>query len=281
MVINLYQVPYDTGRRSWRMGRGPEYFIRNGLEAYLRARGHLIEFDAVDTVDPFPAEIHTGFELNARLARLVRQGCIEKRFPVVLGGNCSDTIGLLSGIPEQSLGVVWFDAHGDFNTPETTVSGYLDGMGLAIAAGLCWKTMASRIPNFRPIAGERILHLGARDIEPEEALTLARAGVTVIPAEQMASGDPAALSQALDALRAKVDHLVIHIDLDVLDPARYPANHFPGAGGLDVETVKSAIRQLRQRFTISGLSVASFDPSFDAHGATLRAGVELIDAVVS
>jgi arginase family enzyme len=78
-------------------------------------------------------------------------------FPLVLAGNCNTAVGTLSGADPEGLGVVWFDAHGDFNTPETTTTGFIDGMGLAIAVGHCWKAMARGVSGFSPVLEENVV----------------------------------------------------------------------------------------------------------------------------
>ncbi len=281
MLIHTYLVPYNSGRRDWRMGNGPGRFLHNGLEDSLRARGHTLQASVIESQDPFPSEIKTAFELYGRLAGEVRAGCQAGAFPLVLSGNCSAALGTLAGLPAEPVGIVWLDAHGDFNTPETSASGYLDGMGLAVAAGQCWVKLASAIPHFRPTAGRRILHLGGRDVEPEEEGLMRTAQVKLVPAGSLqAEGVRAALSPALEALREEVRDVYLHFDLDVLDARKTPANHFPAPGGLEVETVVEAVRLIREQFTVRALGVASYDPSCDSHGNTLRAGMELIGAAI-
>jgi len=89
-----------------------------------------------------------------------------------------------------------------------------------------------------------------------------------------------ALSPALAGIPTGVNDLYLHLDLDVLDPVKTPANMFPSAEGLEVETVKEAIRLLRERFTIRAVGIASYDPEYDPHQNTLRAGIELVETVL-
>ena len=94
----------------------------------------------------FLSEIGTAFELNRLLSKEVKAAVGDGMFPMVLSGNCNSCLGTIAGINSGQLGVVWFDAHGEFNTPETTQSGFLDGMPLAMATGRCWKTILKTIP---------------------------------------------------------------------------------------------------------------------------------------
>jgi len=134
MEIQLIQVPYDSGFKNVRMGLGPAHFIENGVVTMFQNSGHGVNVGSVHSRIPFASEIGTTFDVNRELAEQVRSAVDGRRFPVVLAGNCNSCLGTLSGLDSKRLGIIWFDAHGDFNTPETTTTGFLDGMGLAMAA---------------------------------------------------------------------------------------------------------------------------------------------------
>src|SRR5215208_4203564 len=153
MDVQILQVPYDSAHRDLRMGSGPLHFTRNGLGQLLKGYGHDVYLDSIESDSSFQAEIKTAFELCRLLAQRVRLACTSNRFPMVLSGNCNSCLGTIAGVGAEGLGIIWFDGHGDFNTPETTISGFLDGMGLATAVGLCWKALASSIQGFNPVPG--------------------------------------------------------------------------------------------------------------------------------
>jgi len=264
------------------MGGGPEHFVRNGIERALRDDGYEVAVECVEARSPFRAEIKTAFELYRTLAERVRAACEGGAFPLVLSGNCNSSLGTVAGVGADGLGVVWFDAHGDFNTPETTESGFLDGMGLATAAGLCWKKMAASIPNFRPVAGDRLLHVGGRDFYPEERALFEQAGGTIVGAELIRqTGVAEALGPALEALGARAARVYLHFDLDVLDPASAPANEFAAPDGLDVGQVREAVRMIGERFNVCAGAVASYDPGCDKGDEVLGAGVAIIKSILS
>ena len=282
MKIDILQVPYDSGVRGQRMGSGPEHFIKSGLEEYLEKRGHKVKVRAVESQEPFPLEVMTAFDLYRQLALEVRKTVEAGRMPVVLSGNCGAAAGTLAGLKEERLGVLWLDAHGDFNTPETTPSGYLDGMGLATASGLCWKKLSGSIPNFRPVPARQIVHAGGRSFDPEEEQLLIESGVQVVTAAEIQNdGVSAALDPALENLGDLARVIYLHLDLDVLDPQQTPANHFsvPGSG-LSVDTVAEMIELARSRFVIAAVGVASYDPAFDPHSRTIKAGMRLIETAL-
>jgi arginase len=280
MRIQIIQVPYDAGHRSVRMGRGPEHFVRNGVDEILRGNGHTVHTDLIEASDAFRTEIKTAFELHKLVAERVRTAAQHARFPLVLSGNCNISVGTVAGLDPRELGIVWFDGHADFNTPETTTGGSLDGMGLAIATGGCWKAMAQAVPGFRPIPEANAVLVGSREIEPEERGRLRRSGVTLIEAELLRkSGVRVALGNALDALNGRVSRVYVHLDLDVLDPEGAPANEFAPPNGLLQEEVQEGIREIQERFTLAAAGVASYDPDYDDEDRVLRAGARLIEAL--
>ena len=139
--ITIFALPYDSSHRGLRMGAGPEHLLSNGMEGVLAATGREIRSEVLQAKSPFRTEIATAFELFGMLAKRVYEATAKGSFPLVLSGNCNATVGVIAGLagasPKEKVGLIWFDGHADFNTPETTTSGFLDGMGLAIAVGHC------------------------------------------------------------------------------------------------------------------------------------------------
>ncbi|CAN5879197.1 arginase family protein [soil metagenome] len=230
-----------------------------------------------------PAEVATAFELDQLIAQEVRQSIKRSEFPLVLSGNCNSAIGTISGAGADGLGIIWFDGHADFNTPKTTTTGFTDGMGLAIAVGHCWNTLAKSVPGFVPVPEVNVVLVGARDIEPAEQERLDSSYVTLLSASTIReSGLSEALEATLKDLRTRVDRVYVHLDLDVLDPEKLaPANEFAPSDGLFQAEVEAALRLVRQRFTMAAAGIASYDPAFDAQGEILRAVSVLTRALVA
>jgi len=279
MNVHLLLVPYDTARRGWRSGAGPEHLLQAGLATHLHKNGHfvadiqVIEDDSIQSA----AEIRTAFELARRLAVAVRAARAAGRFPLVLSGNCNSAIGTLSGLVPAPRAIFWFDAHGDCNTPETTASGFLDGTGLAAALGLCWRQLTASVPGFQPVAPDMTFLLGARDLDPGEIALLARSLLTLVPVERIPTDLPQLLAPASfdDALG------YVHLDLDVLDPEVGQANSFPVPGGLLLEQLTGAIAAIRTRIPLGAAAVTSYAPEYDSHQAICRAAFAAIDAILN
>jgi arginase len=145
--VEILAVPYDSGHRGVRMGGGPEHLLRGGIEGKLADGRRQVRARIVEARSPFRAEIATAFELFRRVSERVGAAVEAGSFPLVLSGNCNNIVGVVAGL-------VWFDDHADFNTPETTTTGFLDGMGLAIAVGRGWANMMRDVPYFRPVREE-------------------------------------------------------------------------------------------------------------------------------
>jgi arginase len=141
------------------MGAGREYLLSNGMEDVLAATGREIRSEVLQPTSPFRAEIAVTFELFGMLAEWVQKATALGSFPLVLSNNCNATVGVIASLAgaspkEEEVGLIWFDGHADFNTPETTTTGLLDGMGLATAVGHRWAEMVRAVLGFRPVREE-------------------------------------------------------------------------------------------------------------------------------
>jgi arginase len=278
MDLHLVTVPYDTARRGERMGAGPEHLVAAGAEMRLRAGGYRVRVTEIGPPEnAFPAEISTAFALQRAVADEVRRAVAGGSLAIVLAGNCNAAaLGTLAGLGSRDVGVLWFDSHGDFNTPETTTGGFLDGMALAIATGRCWRQLVAQLPGFAPVDESNVVLLGVRDLDPLEAAALAQSSVTRLDPAGVRSG----LEPALDRLQGRVRDLYVHVDLDVLDPAAHgPANALAAPGGLTLDEVTSALRAAAARFRIRAAALTAYDPSLDADGRVSAAALALLETI--
>lgn len=281
MNIQIIQVPYDSGFKSVRTGMGPIHFIQNGIDTILQNSGHRVNVAAVESSIPFSTEIGTTFDVNRNLAKLVLSAVHNNRFPVVLAGNCNSCVGTIAGLNSKRLGIIWFDAHGDFNTPESTTTGFLDGMGLAMATGRCWKPLLSTIYNFNPVPDNCIIHVGSRDLDPEERKMIIDAKIPlIIAASQDEKKILFSLKNTLLELKRSAERIYLHIDMDVLETKQGKPNHLAVAGGLPTHIVLEAIRMIKRHVKIEGCTIASYDPALDEGNSVLNAGINIIETIV-
>ncbi|HSK87117.1 MAG TPA: arginase family protein, partial [Anaerolineales bacterium] len=254
------------------------HFVQHGIEQVLQDSGHQVDVYRIESKAFLTTEVGTAFELNRLLAGQVSSAIRNKMFPVVLAGNCNSCLGTLAGIRQDPLGIIWFDAHGDFNTPETTLSGFFDGMGLAVATGRCWKTLAETIPGFRPIPEANVIHIGGRDLDPEEERLLQQSEIEVVrPSESIRK----AVEAAFDKLRDKVTRVYLHVDIDVLDTGEALPNHLAVPGGPSVEVVEEFIGMIKERFEVCAGAITSFDPNYDKDDNVLDAGIRIVKAFMA
>jgi len=275
MRIQILAVPFDTGRRDIRMGRGPARLLEGGFEAVWARHGHDVTTEWIEVSPAGAGDVRTSFDLYRELATRVRAAHAEQRFPVVLAGNCGVTVGAVAGLNDVRPAVVWFDAHADFNTPETSPSGFLDGMAVAILTGRCWRPLTANISGFEPVPDARVALVGARDLDPPERDALDASGIVQIGADL----------DGLDELFSDAASVWLHVDLDALDAAEGRANQFATSGGLTAAQLVDAVRRLSRRLSIIGAAFTSYDPAADADGrigsAALKVAGALADATTS
>ncbi|TQN43212.1 arginase [Blastococcus colisei] len=275
--MTLLRAPFDSGHRGTRMGGGPEALARAGASERLRARGHLVTELVVEPSSSWVAEVATAFELNQAIAVAVAEAEEAGHVPLLLAGNCNATLGVLAGLadPAHRQGLVWLDAHGDFNTPEEDTGGFLDGHGLAIAVGRCWAALAATIPGFRPLPESHVLLIGARDLSEDQRAVLLRSGVTWLPPAE--ARDPATLVAALEQLSARVDVVHFHVDLDVHDPSIAPANGYAAPDGLSAAEVRRVLRLTAAQLPVVSGTLASYDPAYDVEHRMRDTALDLLD----
>jgi hypothetical protein len=151
---------------------------------------------------------------------------------------------LLAGNCISCLGVVWFDAHADFDTPDDNLSGFLDVMGLAILTGSGWRALRETIPGFVPVDEENVVLAGVRDLDPYQRVRLERSHIRTVPGPRWREGD---FEAALEELHGRVDRVYLHIDLDALDLTEGTANEYAAPGGLTLDQLLAAVRAVFAR----------------------------------
>lgn len=277
--LEIIAVPYHLGRLKTKKGAGPLALIeemRGAPEIYPG----VAEYTVVEAETNGLDEVSALVEVNRRVTEAVIQAVANGRLAFVLGGDCNHLNGLLAGLDEPGQGLIWYDAHGDFNTPETSPSGYLEGMPLAMATGRCFGQLFEAGPG-ESIDPRRAALIGWRNLDPPEIRVLEEFPMVSLPAAEY---DPftfeAAFARCLDRLADRTDRMVVHIDLDILDPAHAPETALPEPNGLSPNQLLWSIEAVAERFRITGLALAGYWPDKDQTGQTRRTCLRLIGEIL-
>ena len=276
MRIALIGVPFDLDQHEQGMGLAPGALRAAGLIERLAASGVEVVRDVTLGGDLEPGDTRARLgRLQAEVAEVVAAVCREGLIPVLVGGDCCNAIGVWSGLtdarPDANLGVAWFDAHGDWNTEETTLSGYPGGMPYAAICGHGSADLRDAAGLVRSAVPERCALLGVRDLDQPEAELLASTPVTVLDAETLRQDRP-------ETILAGVDALYLHLDVDVLDTRIAPGVAYPIEGGLTVDDVVEQVRRLAA--PVAAVSLTAVDPPRDPEGTTVQTGIALITRVL-
>jgi len=218
-----------------------------------------------------------------RLSRWVTRAAAAGQFPLILGGDHSIAAGSVAGMARalrrqrRKLGLLWLDAHGDFNTPETSPSGNVHGMPLAAIAGLGAGEL-TRLAGFSPaVAPENIALVGVRDIDPGEARNLREAGVRTFTMREIDErGLRAVIHDALAIVTQGTAGFHLSLDLDALDPEHAPGVGTAVPGGLTYREAHLAMELLHDARSMLSMDVVEVNPVLDTANKTAALAVELV-----
>ena len=286
--ISIIGAALDLGQRRRGVDMGPSAIRYAGLEERLAGQGH-----AVEDFGNVPAAVPEAIELQDESARYLPDilrsceriaasvgECVRAgRFPVVLGGDHSVALGTLGGLAAshgQPGGVLWIDAHGDLNTPETSPSGNVHGMPLAAALGLAGDRFASEAWPLPAVDARRVALVGVRELDEAERAYLRSAPVRVFTMSEIDRiGIERAVHEALDHVSGP-GFLHISLDMDALDPDFAPGVGTPVRGGLSYREAHLALELVAEHGGAGSLEVVEVNPILDRENETGKLAVELV-----
>jgi arginase len=297
MKIRLIEVPIDFGASRRGVDIGPTALRLAGIKDALQAIGHEVEEDKEPIFVPiqeqsseynpklkFLPEIKKACEtLAERVDKCAHEGC----FPLVMGGDHSIAMGSIAGLSafyrERGIrfGVVWIDAHGDFNTVETTPSGNIHGMPLAASAGLGAPELTGIHGSFRKVDPEHIVLIGIRDLDPGEKDNLRKAGVkayTMMDIDR--KGIYAIMDEALDYLNKRVDVIHASFDIDSIDPEHAPGVGTPVQAGLTYREALCVMETLAKSGLVGSADLVEVNPILDVRNQTADMAVRLLSSLL-
>ena len=289
--VDVIKNPYGGARNSPELSTNPDYIHAAGLERLIGEWGGELIRPIQDIRLNAEQERQYGewnrmALANANFADVVREGLQDDLITIGLEANCNDLLGMLSGLKYDSdgnarrVGLVFIDAHGDFNTPETTLSGMLGGMPVAIAAGHALHNVRKTTGLAEPLPMSDIVWGGVRDLDPLEADRFTEYEVQQFSVQDVRELS-ANLKKQMDDLADRVDVVYVHIDMDVLDPAEVPGHSLAVADGPSSKDLAAAMTMMFENPKTVALGIAS-TPSFnlDPDGVSRQAALNLIEGAI-
>ena len=288
MQIDIIGVPIDLGADRRGVDMGPSAIRYALLHQKLKEMGFALEDqgnievpiqETCEITDPKLKYIDCIVPMARRVAGAVATSIQGDRFPLVLGGDHSLSVGSIRGAAKHHrLGVLWIDAHADFNTAETTPSGNIHGMPLAALCGLGDPRLVCLWEETPPVIDpKRVAVIGARDLDPGERRNLREAGVMVQSMEQIDRlGMVAALEKAIEQVSRDVDGIYLSFDMDALDPRHAPGVGTPVPGGLTYREAHLACEVVAATGRLIGMEIVEVNPILDVQNQTAVLAVEFI-----
>ncbi|MBW8350857.1 arginase [Bacillus sp. IITD106] len=289
--ISILGVPMDLGQTRRGVDMGPSAIRYAGVLNRLEKLDYDVEDigDIAVKVDNREEENHTSLKNLKAIARISEeialsiQNIIEnKRFPLLFGGDHSIAIGTIAGISKyyQNLGVIWFDAHGDLNTEDTSPSGNIHGMPLAASMGFGHPSLTG-IGGYSPkVNTENVVIIGARDLDKGERELIKSKNIKVFTMHEIDRlGMTRVMEESIDFLKKKTDGVHLSVDLDALDPHDAPGVGTPVLGGISYRESHLAMEMLEETKLITSAEFVEVNPILDERNKTAEVAVALMGSL--
>ena len=282
-TIHIIGVPIDLGQTQRGVDMGPAAMRYAGLASRLAELGYLIrdtgniEVPIRETLaEEQPHYLPSIRRICQATYDIVRETVEQGEIPLLLGGDHTLAIGSIGGSNHMTpAGLIWIDAHGDFNTPRTTLTGNIHGMTLAVLLGDGYPELVDvgrPGPKVRP---EDVVMIGIRDLDPEERVRLRESGITVYTMRDIdEKGVGTVTREALERLEHR-DRLHVSLDMDSLDPQAAPGVGTTSPGGLTCREAQLLMEIIADSERCYGLDIVEINPILDRHNQTARLAVDL------
>ena len=284
--ISLIGVPMDFGQDLRGVDMGPAAVRYTGLISRLRELGHAVRdrgdvpIPIRDEAVPEPVRGNTYVEEITRICQAIyalgRQVISTGDFPLFVGGDHSIAVGTVAAASaKEPLGLIWVDAHGDFNTPDTSPSGNIHGMPLAILMGEGHPDLVNVGRQGPKVLPENVVMIGLRDIDPKEKKRLKASGVTVFTMRDI---DEQGISTVANKAVMKFAHMKrmhLTLDMDALDPVEAPGVGTPVSGGITYREAHLLMEILADSKKMGSMDLVEINPILDVANKTAKLAVEL------
>jgi arginase len=286
MQVDIIGVPVDLGADRRGVDMGPSAMRYAHLRQKLESLGHAVDdkgnievaiAETCSVDEPSLKYIDCIVPMSRRAAGAVATSLQGGHFPLVLGGDHSLSLGSVRGAAHgRKLGLIWIDAHADFNTNETTPSGNVHGMPLGALCGLGDERLTRLWDEAVPVVDpRRVAVVAVRDLDPGEKVNLREAGVMVMGMEQIDRlGMAGAVEKAIERVSQDADGLYLSFDMDALDPRHAPGVGTPVAGGLTQREAHVACELIGETGKLVGMDLVEVNPILDIQNQTAALAVE-------
>ncbi len=284
--ISLFGVPLYTLTKNSGMGLAVQTLRNLGIDRVLRER--CVDFRDCGDVTLPPLTRDDGPPKNRNSEYFLKctdaifdaaRGIREQGKSFYLGGECGLVVGSAAGLKQQlpgKTGLLWIDAHGDFNTPETSLSGFVGGMLLAFVCGR-GPRYSQKIENQRPIIGENaVVHLGGRDFDPLEAEALRSSRVKLYSPSEFKENPNKLAEEIAETLARESDWIICHFDVDAIDPVIMPAVNYPSRNGLTPEDIITVVAALSKTGKLRAFNLTAYNSTLDKDGACGKTILDLV-----
>ncbi len=290
--ISVIGVPMDLGQLRRGVDMGPSAIRYAGMSERLESLGFTI-YDEGDIKVEIKERADNGAETrlknleavtkgNVRLSEKVEEVVRLNRFPLVLGGDHSIAIGTLAGIAKhnKNLGVIWFDAHGDLNTADTSPSGNIHGMSLAVSLGIGDSSLTNIGGSAPKIKPENVVIIGARSLDPGERKLIREKGIRVYTMHEIDRlGMTRVMEETITYLKERTDSVHLSLDLDGLDPDDAPGVGTPVVGGISYRESHLAMEILSEAEIVTSAEFVEINPILDERNKTAEVAVALMSSL--
>ena len=274
--VALVKMPYVGERNVPDTSRGPDYLEEGGIRQMLEQQGVHVQPTVTVALTADEEKAYGSWNhlalASGDMAKLVAEERRKGNLPIGLLANCNGLLGMLSGLQHSGpsakplrVGMVFVDAHGDFNTPETTLSGMLGGMPVAVAAGQCLTRMRMKAGLEPAIPTRHIVEVCVRDTDPLEQELLDRSEIQQLTLEDVRTRS-ANLHREIKRLSELTDVIYVHVDMDGLDPRDVPGVALPVPNGPTSEELAAALTEMFKYEKVGAFGVAAMP--YDDHDKT-------------
>ena len=287
-TIRIIGIPTDLGQSLRGVDMGPGAVRYAGLMGQLKKLGYGVE-DAgnisVPVRDTVSDQANLWFlpavqKISEETYRWAKKARDDQRIPIFLGGDHSISIGTIGGVTHDSpSGVLWIDAHGDFNIPKTSPSGNIHGMALAALVGLGEEKLVNLGRSGPKLRREDVVMIASRDLDPGEKTLLKDHGICVYTMRAIDERGIAAIAAEAIKKLSHVKRIHVSLDMDSLDPTEAPGVGTPVPGGLTYREAQLLMEMLADTNLVQSVDVVEVNPILDERNETAGIAVDLVESL--